>query len=215
MVVFHFDQEQQSKEAIRTIGQLINAYLVSFAMAQAPGQRTPIHLFADECQYFVSPTIEEIMGETRKFELYATLATQRTNQVGKDLLDAILGNVGCYMIGRNKGKTAEVMGHEQPISADDIKALKPLHFYQIELDREPVLTKIPVVSGNPKHTLSGEDWLKVLLAQGRIYYRSNRPAPPPEHSGRVDIHEANKAREPQPLGKGPMFQGYRFDTEDS
>jgi len=63
-------------------------------MSRQKGKRRAIHLFADECQYFVSPTIKQIMGEARKFGLYATLATQRTEQVGKDLLDAIFGNVG-------------------------------------------------------------------------------------------------------------------------
>lgn len=210
VIVFHFDQNEQSKQAITTIGQLINAYLVSYAMARPANDRRPIHLFADECQYFISPTIEEIMGETRKFGLYATLATQRTNQVGKDLLDAILGNVGCYMIGRNKGKTADVMGKEQPITADEIKELKPLHFYQIELDREPVKTKIDVVSG--KHRLTGEAWRQVLLEQGRLYYRSDTPPAPPEYNSRPDLNQANQARTPKPL-IAPMFDGPDFSKK--
>ena len=176
-------------------------------MARPSDNRRPIHLFADECQYFVSPTIEEIMGETRKFGLYATLATQRTHQVGKDLIDAILGNVGCYIIGHSKGKTADVMGKEQPISSEAIKALKPLHFYQIELSREPVKTKIAPVSH--KNRLTGENWRNVLRNQGRLYYRpSHRPAPP-EHHGQLNLNQANQIRTSKPLIV-PMLDGPDF-----
>jgi hypothetical protein len=211
IIVFEFDPDEQSKEAITTIGQLINAYLVSFAMARPKHKRHPIHLFADECQYFVSPTIQEIMGETRKFGLYATLATQRTEQVGRDLLDAILGNVSCYLIGRNKGKTAKTMGEEQPITADEIRALPKMNFYQIEPDREPVRAKIDVLSG--KHRLSGEAWAAVKYKQGELYYRPNHPTP--SEYQRTPTSEAQNADTATALQthntrRKPMFDAPKF-----
>ncbi|MEP0987945.1 MAG: type IV secretion system DNA-binding domain-containing protein [Tateyamaria sp.] len=209
IIVFEFDPDEQSKEAITTIGQLINAYLVSFAMARPKHKRHPIHLFADECQYFVSPTIQEIMGETRKFGLYATLATQRTEQVGRDLLDAILGNVGCYLIGRNKGKTAEVMGKEQPITADEIRAMPPLHFYQIEPEREPVRTKIDVLSG--KHRLSGEAWAAVKYKQGELYYRPDHPTPSEyQRTPTSEARPSSTALQTHNAGRKPMFDAPKF-----
>ena len=141
-------------------------------MSRPKTKRRPIHLFADECQYFVSPKIEEILGESRKFGLYLTLATQRTEQVGSGLLDAIFGNVGCYLIGRNKNKTAKKMAEEHPLSADDIRELKKLEFYQIQSERKPVKTKIGIV-GN-KFALNDEDWLKLKLEQANKYYQVNR-----------------------------------------
>ncbi|MEM9091006.1 MAG: type IV secretory system conjugative DNA transfer family protein [Cyanobacteria bacterium P01_F01_bin.53] len=211
IICFGFDRDRVTEDAVKTIGQLINAYLVSFAMRRPQGQRRPIHLFADECQYFISPTISQIMGETRKFGLHATLATQRIEQVGKDVQKAILGNVGTYLIGRSKDDTAEKMGKEIPqLSANDIRELPPLHFYQIELDRDPVKARIEVIGRKKEYLLSGEEWLKVLLAQGRAYYQPNRPAPPSEHNGRPQIQEANQARQPKALNQGPKFKGPDF-----
>ena len=209
VIVFHFDPDKQTKEAIRTIGQLITAYITSFAMSRPKGERRSIHLFADECQYFVSPTISEIMGETRKFGLYATLATQRTEQVGRDLLDAIFGNVGCYLIGRNKNQTAEKMAKEHPITADQIRELKPLQFYQIELDREPVMTKIDIIGS--KFGLKGEHWRDLLLKQGELYYRPDFETPH-EYASKGNysaVTDQNQNRQhsptkPEPKRK-PMF----------
>lgn len=196
LIVFHFDPSKQEKDAITTVGQLINAYLVSYAMSRPKGRRRAIHLFADECQYFISPTISEIMGETRKFGLYATLATQRTDQVGPALADAIFGNVGCYLIGRNKNKTAEKMAKEHPISADDVRELRPLEFYQIELDRDPVRTRIEIVGD--RHALKGEAWRDVLLKQGERFYRSELPAPEYQRAATPDeLAEANQSRRHQ------------------
>lgn len=212
VICFGFDRDVVTEEAVKTIGQLITAYMVSFAMRRPKGQRRPIHLFADECQYFVSPTITQIMGETRKFGLYATLATQRIEQVGKDVQKAILGNVGTYLIGRSKDETAEKMGKELPqLTANDIRELPPMHFYQIELDRAPVKTRIDVI-GNT-YGLSDEDWLKLKRDQGRRYYRSIHPAPPIEHNGRSNLQEANQARVPRKIASGPMFDGPEFSKD--
>jgi len=172
VIVFQFNPDYHTQDAIRTTGQLINAFVTNYAMSRPKSKRRPIHLFADECQYFVSPKIEEILGETRKFGLYLTLATQRTEQVGAALLDAIFSNVGCYLIGKNKNKTAKKMAEEHALTADDIRNLKTLEFYQIETQRVPIKTKIGIV-GN-KFALSNADWKKLKLAQAKLYYRRNQ-----------------------------------------
>ena len=172
LIVFHFNPDYHTQEAIRTTGQLINAFITNYAMSRPKTKRRPIHLFADECQYFVSPKIEEILGESRKFGLYLTLATQRTEQVGSALLDAIFGNVGCYLIGRNKNKTAKKMAEEHPLSADDIRELKKMEFFQIQTERQPIKTKLGII-GN-KFALPKADWDKLKLKQANQYYQANR-----------------------------------------
>jgi len=172
LIVFHFNPDYHTQDAIRTTGQLINAFITNYAMSRPKTKRRPIHLFADECQYFVSPKIEEILGESRKFGLYLTLATQRTEQVGSALLDAIFGNVGCYLIGRNKNKTAKKMAEEHSVSADDIRELKKLEFFQIQSERKPIKTKIGII-GN-KFALTKTEWQKLKHIQGTQYYRANK-----------------------------------------
>lgn len=201
-MVFGFDPKLHSAEAITTIGQLMCAYLVSYAMERNADERRPIHLIADECQYFVSPTINQIMGETRKFGLYATLATQRTEQVGREVLDAILGNVGCYMIGRNKKSTADLMGKEQPLTADEIRGLPSLTFYQIETDRTPVKTKIDVIGH--KFAMKQKEWNAVLRTQKKLYYR---PIEEGVTSGSVtqpEVQSTARVRKPAFKSKHPL-----------
>lgn len=203
VIVFEFRFGDQNKDAITTIGQLINAYLVSYAMSRKSDKARPIHLFADECQYFVSPTIEEIMGETRKFGLYATLATQRVEQTGKPLLKAILGNVGCYFVGRSLGDTAILMGKELPVNASEIREMESLQFYQIEPDRKPVKLKIPILSG--KHVSESKAWKSLCEKQKMLYYRKLQPnkiVPKHENSG---VNHQEKEQLYRPMFDGPDF----------
>lgn len=209
IICFGFDSEIVDADAITTIGQLVNAYLVSFAMGRPKGAaRYPIHLYNDECHYFVTRSVKKMLKETRKFGLHLTMATQDINDLGQEIRKAILSNVGCYLIGKNKADSVRIMAEEMPLlKADDIRELAELNFFQIDLDRDPVKTKISYIGNS--HALEGEDWLKLMLAQGRAYYQSDRPTPPTEHNGRPDIQSANQARIPQPLSR-PMFDGPDF-----
>jgi len=200
VIVFGFDRAKQDASVVTTIGQLINALLFSYSMRRGDGAGKPIHLFADECQYFVSPTIEEILGESRKFQLYATLATQRTNQVGREVLDAIFGNVGCFLIGRNRAATAEKMGKELEIKPDDIRGLNNLQFYQVGLDQPPTKTRIGYIGKS--RTMTREQWRDVMIAQRDQYYRWIE-----DFSAPASVTGFNEARPHQGIEKPPAPSG--------
>ena len=204
-IVFQFDKKKQGEKSVRLIGQFINAFLVSYSFQRPEGSKV-IHLFADECQYFVSPTIEEIMGESRKFGLHATLVAQGIDQLSRDLQKAMIRNVGSYIVGRSKGDTAKKMSEENPrLSKEDIQDLPDLTFYQIQLDRPPVKTRIQYI-GN-RFGLKGEAWRDVLLKQGATYYAPGHPTSH-EHAPAAPsepLSEANAARQHRPTGRKPMF----------
>lgn len=52
--------------------------------------RMPTHVFIDECQNFLSPTVQTILSENRKFALHLTLAQQTFLQ---DIHDSYLYTV--------------------------------------------------------------------------------------------------------------------------
>jgi len=168
LIVFGFDRSKQDSDVVTTIGQLVNAQLLSYSMRRGADRGKAIHLFADECQYFISSTIKETLGEGRKFGLYLTLATQRTDQVGRELLDAIMGNVACFIVGRNKNKTAEKMAKELQIEPDEVRSLPDLHFFQSGLDQAPTKTKIDYIGKT--RGMSWEQWGEVLKSQSEKYY---------------------------------------------
>ena len=172
VIVFNLSVSGASKNATRVIGQFITALVQGYAMRREniyKNPKTPIHFFADECQYFVSGTTEEILGESRKYGLYLTLATQRTDQVGAKILDAILGNVGLFLVGKNRGKTVTKMCKEINIDGDDIRALGIGSFYLGQSERISVRTKLPLV-GN-KYAMTSAQWQTVKKAQLKKYYR--------------------------------------------
>ena len=171
IIVFDFDPKFMDPSTIKALGQLIVSYIYSFTKSRDPKDRLPCHVFLDEFQYFVNSTAETVLGESRKYNMFLTMATQRTDQVGK-ILDAVLGNVGVYLVGRNRNKTAETLGKELEIGADAIRKLNKLQFYQSELERPPAITKIPIVGHSER--LNGEDWLKLIKTQLATYYRSNK-----------------------------------------
>lgn len=179
VIVFNLSVSGASKTATRVIGQFITALVQGYAMRRdrmPKNPKTPIHFFADECQYFVSGTTEEILGESRKYGLYLTLATQRTDQVGAKILDAIMGNVGLFLVGKNRGKTVTKMSGEINIDGDDIRGLPTGNFYVGQTGRISVRTKLPLIGS--KYAMSARDWKIVKAEQIKRYYKSTPKTQP-------------------------------------
>jgi len=171
VIVFNLSVSGASKSATRVIGQFITALVQGYAMRREripKNPKTPIQFFADECQYFVSNTTEEILGESRKYGLYLTLATQRTDQVGAKILDAIMGNVGLFLVGKNRGKTVTKMSGEINVEGDDIRGLPTGNFFVGQTGRISVCTKLPFIGTN--FSMSAQDWRIVQTRQIKQYY---------------------------------------------
>lgn len=170
VLVVCFDPSKQGGDTIRTIGQLLNAAILSHVLGRTPDKRQPIHLFVDECQYFVSPTVADILGESRKFGLYATLATQRVERLNPDLQDAILGNVGTIWVGASRHITAEKLAKEIDLKAEQIRTLPNLSFFRVA-DGKPAVRQRLRFLGR-KFAMSPKAWGKVTRQQAKKYYRT-------------------------------------------
>lgn len=166
VLVVCFDPSKQSPETIRTIGQLLNAAILSHVLGRTPYKRQPIHLFVDECQYFVSPTIADILGESRKFGLYATLATQRVERLDPDLQDAILGNVGTIWVGASRHITAEKLAKETDLSSEQIRTLPNLAFYRASADKPAVRQRLRFIGR--RYAMNPKDWARVNTSYSRL-----------------------------------------------
>lgn len=169
IIVVRFDPSKQSTDAIRTIGQLLSAAIFSYVLGRSLHKRHPIHFFVDECQYFVSPTIADILGESRKFGLFATLATQRIEKLDPDLQDAILGNVGTLWVGASRDNTAAKIAKETDLKPEDIRALPNLHFYHIEGDKPAKRQRLKFLG--KRFAMKPKDWAQIKREQVNRYYR--------------------------------------------
>lgn len=175
VLVACFNPSRQSPDTIRTIGQLLNAAILSHVLGRTPYKRQPIHLFVDECQYFVSPTITDILGESRKFGLYLTLATQRVERLDPNLQDAILGNVGTLWVGASRHTTAEKLARETDLKAEQIRTLPNLTFYQVAGDKPATRRRLRFIGR--RYAMSPKAWARLTRQQARLYYRAPAAQP--------------------------------------
>lgn len=180
VIVLNCTRAKMDQREVAQIGQFIMARIQGYCLTREliPGNpMTPVHVFADECQYFVNETVKEILGENRKHGLHITLATQRTDQMAEDagqkLVDAIIGNVGVFITGRGGGKTPEKLAPEIAMKPDDIRELQPLSFFYTEkavANRRPTIqTKLPYIGRSFKMTQDA--WGETLSRQIERYYR--------------------------------------------
>jgi len=188
VIIFNLSVANTGKEPTRAIGQFLMALIQGYTIRRSEdrqSRKTPVFLYADECQYFCSPATEEVLGESRKFGLHLILATQRTEQVGQKVLDAILGNVGTFIAGRNKGKTLNVMAKELEVDPEEIRRLRIGTFCVASLADPAGNKQVPLVRKG-QCLMRSEDWQIVRQNQLERYYYD--PLPRPE--GQTPVEDA-------------------------
>ena len=208
VIIFNFSASKTAKGATRALGQFMTALIQGYAIRRDEirgNPKTPIFLYADECQYFCSPAVEEILGESRKYGLHLTLATQRTKQVGDVILDAIFGNVGTFIAGRNKGKTLALMAKELNVEAEEIRELKIGQFCVSSLEGEPVFVRVPEVRAKDVN-MSQEEWANTLINQIDSYYSPVGISPQncPLEDAQEIAQEVRQRKQDQPQKKPTM-----------
>ncbi|MBR1801991.1 type IV secretory system conjugative DNA transfer family protein [Candidatus Saccharibacteria bacterium] len=72
-------------------------------------ERKDFCLFVDEFQNFSTESFESILSEARKFRLNLFIANQFMTQLTDKIREAVLGNVGTYIVGRIGVTDAEIM----------------------------------------------------------------------------------------------------------
>lgn len=113
------------QSAANLFGALLLGRLRAAAMARARQRREdrrPFHLLIDEAQSFGSQTIANLLSETRKYALSATIATQYLSALGETTRAALIGNAATLIVFKS--------------SADDAAILAP-HFNRAHQDFNP------------------------------------------------------------------------------
>lgn len=159
-------------ETSDTMGRFILASLQSLAMQRAnlsteALENVPaIHLFIDECQHYVTPSIETILTETRKYKLYLTLANQFLDQIdSKRIRSAIKGNTALKITGRQtEPDTLAIISKTTGIDPDTIRNLNTGQYQAKTGILEAIkIEGITHTLGN-KNAIDKEEW-EVLKAQ--------------------------------------------------
>ncbi|WP_455756426.1 type IV secretion system DNA-binding domain-containing protein [Sulfurimonas sp.] len=165
--------KQKMKQTLEPIGRFIVAKVQSIALKRADkdeDERAKTHLYIDEFQNFITPSIEEILTESRKYKLYVTLAHQVISQLETiKLRDIILSNTNIKFVGQNGYKTLQALSNEVSCSIDMIENLNVGQFYlRIGKDKPIKIKSVPVPEGFI--SADNDEIKRELNRQKSIYY---------------------------------------------
>lgn len=165
-------------ETSDTMGRLILANLQSIAMQRAnlTGEELkkspPIHLFIDECQHYITPSIETILTEARKYKLYLTLANQFLGQIDhRKTRNAIKGNTALKITGRQtEPDTLATISKITQTNPEEIQNLKigQYHIKMGDIESIKVSGKIEFLDNN--NAMQREEWEEEKESQIKKYY---------------------------------------------
>jgi TraM recognition site of TraD and TraG len=161
------------------LGRLMLARVAMIGWRRASNStlaRTPVHVFVDEAQRMIGPTILEIMNELRKFGMRLTLAHQSLSQVDSANLQETLWNgAGIKIIGATEETRvlARVFGSDPPKI--------PMHQFAIRWgsggDQQAVVLRKPRNHlRDGRNDMSPAAWRRLIQQQLETYY-TQREAP--------------------------------------
>ena len=134
--------------------------------------RVHTHLFIDEFHNFITPSIEEILTESRKYKLFLTLAHQSISQISSSKLrDIILSNTNVKIIGKNSNKTLEVMNKTLNEKLEEVENLDMGEFYIKSGISPSIKVKNSDEFIGDKNSISEEEWNESKEYQLKHYYR--------------------------------------------
>jgi hypothetical protein len=119
----------------RLLGMLVvgKVFAAALGRVRLPAERRrTFHLYVDECQSLITPTMAEMLAEARKFGLSLVLANQTLSQLSTDdadMLSTVLGNVGSLILMRLGPIDARRMAEftAPGIDAAELQALPDRH----------------------------------------------------------------------------------------
>jgi hypothetical protein len=169
------------------IGCFIIAMLQGMAMRRVnlhKSDRVPIHLFVDECQYFLTDEVKTILTGARKFGLHMTLAQQQFGQeMDTTLMKTVAGNTAIKIVGLNDEDTLKKLEDRINIPLEDLRQIKRRHFYvHIDSSKKPAIyASVPSTLVGNTHSIQIEAWQRIKNEQMAKYYR--KLAIPMNHVG--------------------------------
>lgn len=84
---------------------------------------TPTHIYLDEFQNYLTPTIEEILSESRNYKFYVTFAHQSFVQLSKKMQGIVLSNSNIKIVGQCSYENGKKMAKEMKADFEMIETL--------------------------------------------------------------------------------------------
>jgi hypothetical protein len=150
---------------------LIN-HIVLKRVYQDKDLRVPINLIIDESQNYVTPSIEVVLTELRKYGLHITLVSQIIGQnTNTQLEKVILSNTNIKIVGMNATDTLSKLSKEILVDVSDLQKLTIGKFY-IKIGNKKAIkfrsSNILLNNNNSTTTIEFEELKKEQL---KLYYK--------------------------------------------
>lgn len=169
-----FDLSRQAGlETSDTIGRLLLSTLQALAMQRTTEQEPPIHLFIDECQHYITPSIEIILTEARKYQLYLTLANQFNDQIrNRFIKHAIQSNTHIKITGKQtEPETLSILNKSMGVDSQTIRGLEVGEYYIQVGNQAGVKVKAGSELIDNKNSMNKKAWQELEQRQLAQYYR--------------------------------------------
>ncbi len=194
VIIFNLSSGRIGEDTANVIGRFLLAQIKSMAFQRAnvpEHLRTPTHVFIDECQRYISPTIETILAEARKYKVYLTLANQYYGQkMGTETKNAITNNTAVKIAGMNGDKNIITHHKETGADVDELKKLKVGEFHIKEGTTPSVKIKAPSNLIGNKNAMKPKQWETLKNKMLARYYQPLGQIDPDEF-----CPETNQTRE--------------------
>ena len=212
VIIFNLSKSDIGTRESRIFGKFVLAHLRAFAFKQGRDEtperkRVPVHVFVDECQEFITESIEVILSEARKFRVYLTLVQQNIGKgMSRELTEVVLANTAVKATGRNSEANRRIFAAETGASMEDLERLeRGAGLFCIRAGSKPaVVVKVPGHRLKDKRAVPLEVWESVLAGQiARFYARRETGTGEPPAEGEV-MDEARGAAAHKPkIGRPP------------
>jgi hypothetical protein len=109
------------------LGKFILAFIHLAALSRStilPELRKPFHVYADEAHRFVGATVEDMITDTRKYNVSLTLAHQHLKQLSRETLAAlgVMGSTITFKVGDSDSeRMAKILGGQ--VRTEDLTSL--------------------------------------------------------------------------------------------
>ena len=172
-----FNLAGMGTDATPAFGRFLIAYIQGLALQRDPNrENTPVHLFADECQNFITDAVETILNEGRKFGLHLTLVQQQVGYgMSDELKRTVLGNCNIVLAGSNDPRSQNDIAKRTGASLEDLGQLGQGRFL-LYVDSRKATTPAYLVQVSShliddKNAMSVDEWEEVKTRQLERYYR--------------------------------------------
>ena len=134
-------------------------------------ERRDFYLYIDEFQNFSTESFVNILSEARKYRLSLILAHQYIAQLDESVRDAVMGNVGTFVIFRVGAADAEFLESEfsPEFMAADLVNL-PQHNIYVKLMIDGIASRPFSAESLPPNIVRQDNYTKEIIENNRLHY---------------------------------------------